>query len=135
MLPMKSSRSLVFSLLLFALGLIAGASIHNGFAERKAAQPAASVETIVNRFLARRQAEYAEALQLTPGQLDATAPALEATRSKLLAQQKEARKRVYQIMEDYRNELRKELTPAQRETLDRAVQEYLKKGSPQPSAQ
>jgi len=134
MLTMQNRPTFVFSLLLFGLGLIAGASINNGFAERRSAGPGATVQTIVDRFLARKQAEYAEGLDLTPGQLAATAPALEATRSELMVHQTEARKRILQIMEDYRRELRKELTPAQREILDRAEQEYLGKTSAQTPA-
>lgn len=132
---MQLARTLLFFLLLFGFGAVAGSSISRASTERKAAASYRSVEEIVDRFLFRKQSELVEALGLTDDQLAASAPALDATRSKLMTHQRKARSRVFQIMEEYRSELSTVLTPEQRERLDQAMEPYRSKTNSAPSAQ
>lgn len=132
---MKLARTLLFSLLLFGFGAVAGSSISRGSAKRQAGASHRGVEEIVDRFLDRKQSELIEALGLTDGQLTDSAPALEATRSRLMTHQRKARSRVFQIMEEYRSELSAVLTPEQREILDQAMDPYRTKNHSAPSAQ
>ena len=81
---------------------------------------------VVDGFLVRKQAELTAWLSLTPGQLDASTPALQATRAKLITHQTRARSEVFQIMEEYRAELAKTLTPEQRAALDKGMEKYRK---------
>jgi Spy/CpxP family protein refolding chaperone len=126
---MQNKRTLLFFVLLFGLGAVAGSSISRGSAQRETAKAPSSysAEAVVNRFLERKQTELTTWLGLSPEQLDASAPALEATRAKLIAHQTRARAEVFSIMEEYRAELAKNLTPEQRTALDKGMEKYRKK--------
>ncbi|MCP5538923.1 MAG: hypothetical protein H7A52_02125 [Akkermansiaceae bacterium] len=131
---MQTARNLFFFLLLFGFGTVAGSSFTRGSAEVKTKTTSRTVPEVVDGFLNRRQTELIGWLGLTPDQLDASAPALAATRAKLIAHQTRARSEVFQIMEEYRAELSETLTPEQRTALDKGMEKYRKQHSSAPKA-
>jgi hypothetical protein len=130
---MQTARTLIFFVLLFSFGAVAGSSVTRVNLERQTKTTPRTVPEVVDGFLNRKQAELTSWLGLTPEQLDASTPALEATRAKLIAHQTRARSEVFHIMEDYRAELAKALTPEQRAALDKGMEKYRKKHVPTPN--
>jgi Spy/CpxP family protein refolding chaperone len=131
---MNTRHSFALFVLLFGLGVVAGSTYTSGSAVRMAPKSHPSIETIVNNYLARQQAKHAEDLGLTLEQLTASGPALEAARAKLITQQRETRRKVFRIMEQYRADLGAVLTPEQQEKLDRIMEQYRKKSPARPAA-
>ena len=127
---MQTARTLLFFLLLFSFGAVAGSSITRANAERQTKTYPRTAPEVVEAFLSRKQAELTTWLGLTPDQLDASSPALEATRAKLIAHQNRARSEVFHIMEEYRAELARTLTPEQRAALDKGMEKYRKRHVP-----
>lgn len=123
---MNTARSILFFVLLFGFGTVTGSSFTRGTVERQTRTTQRTVPEVVDGFLARKQADLTSALGLSASQLDASTPALEAARAKLIAHQTRARSEVFHIMEEYRAELAKTLTPEQRATLDEAMEKYRK---------
>jgi Spy/CpxP family protein refolding chaperone len=126
---MNTIRTFLFFVLLFGFGAVAGSSITRGSVERQTKTTSRTAPEVVDGFLSRKQAELTAWLGLTADQLDASTPALEATRAKLIAHQNRARSEVFHIMEEYRAELSKALTPEQRAALDKGMEKYRKRHS------
>jgi uncharacterized membrane protein len=120
------TRSLVVFALLFGLGSLTGYALSRGSAQRGTAEIQRDPAAVVDRFLTRKQAELTSWLGLSADQLDASSAALEATRAKLIAHQTRTRSEVFFIMEEYRAELAKTLTPEQRAALDKGMEKYRK---------
>jgi hypothetical protein len=123
---MNTARSLLFFVLLFGFGTVAGSSFTRSSVRFQTKTSPRTVPEVVDGFLNRKQAELTGWLGLTTEQLDASTPALEATRAKLIAHQTRARSEVFHIMEEYRAELAKTLTPEQRAALDKGMEKYRK---------
>jgi Spy/CpxP family protein refolding chaperone len=123
---MNTARSILSFVLLFGFGTVAGSSFTRSSVERQTRTTPRTAPEVVDAFLARKQADLTSALGLSASQLDASTPALEAARAKLIAQQTRARSEVFHIMEEYRAELAKTLTPEQRAALDQAMEKYRK---------
>lgn len=123
---MQTARTLLFFILLFSFGAVAGSSVTRANVERQTKTYPRTVPEVVDSFLSRKQVELTTWLGLTPDQLDTSLPALKITRAKLIAQQNRARREVFHIMEEYRAELAKALTPEQRAALDKGMEKYRK---------
>lgn len=127
---MNTARTLLFFILLFSFGAVAGSSVTRANSERQTKTYPRTAPEVVEAFLSRKQVELTTWLGLTPAQIDASSPALDATRAKLIAHQNRARSEVFHIMEEYRAELAKTLSPEQRAELDRGMEKYRKKHVP-----
>jgi uncharacterized membrane protein len=131
---MQLTRTVLFFVLLFGFGAVAGSSVTRGSVTHQTKTYPRTAPEVVDSFLNRKQAELTAWLDLTPDQLDTSSPALEAARAKLIAHQTRARAEVFHIMEEYRGELSKTLSPEQRATLDKGMEKYRKIYSPSSSS-
>jgi Spy/CpxP family protein refolding chaperone len=120
---MRKFRTVLALALIFVLGAAAGASYQRGAVQRERAALRADEHNLVDRFLARRQSDYASRLKITDGQIEQLRPVLEKARAELYASRERAAREVWRIMGEHYQALFDLLTPEQQAVFQQVIEE------------